>query len=35
MSTERELAALERIDPTVRGLSAGTQETGHERTPIS
>jgi DNA recombination protein RmuC len=40
VSTERELAALERVDPTVRGLAereiaAGAQETGHERTPIS
>ena len=35
VSTERELAALERVDPTVRELSGGAQETGHERTPIS
>jgi DNA recombination protein RmuC len=40
VSTERELATLERVDPTVRELverevAAGVQETGHERTPIS
>jgi DNA recombination protein RmuC len=40
VSTERELATLERIEPAVRGLVArdvgvGAQETGHERTPIS
>lgn len=40
VSTERELAALERVDPTVRGLAerqvaVGAQETGHERRRIS
>ena len=35
VSTGRELAALERVDPTVRELVGGAQETGHECTPIS
>jgi DNA recombination protein RmuC len=35
VSADRELAALERIDPTVRELAAGARESGHERTPIS
>jgi DNA recombination protein RmuC len=32
---ERELAALERVDPTVRELAAGVQDPGHAGTPIS
>lgn len=40
VSSERELAALERVDPTVRDLAereiaSGAQETGHEHAPIS
>ncbi|HET6447574.1 MAG TPA: DNA recombination protein RmuC [Conexibacter sp.] len=35
VSAERELTALERVDPTVRELVLGAPHEGHEPTPIS